>query len=108
MIFINSIFIKIFLLIFVLYNTASVPTNKLNMNTIVSTTSMTRSDLAALQELSFVKDLVSIERIPKSFMSDFDSFFFGKTLVKASDGILFAYPHDIRRWVKYLFVKYND
>jgi coenzyme F420-reducing hydrogenase delta subunit len=73
-----------------------------------STMSMTRTDLAALKELSFAKDLVSIERIPCSFMSDFDVFFFGKTLVKGDDGILFAYPHDIRQWVKYLFVTYSE
>ncbi len=41
-------------------------------------------------------------------MSDFDNFFFGKTLVKASNDVLFAYPHDIKKWVKHLFVKYND
>ena len=69
---------------------------------------MNRSDLVVLQELSFSKDLVPVERIPESFKPDFNKFFFGKTLVQDEKKHLFAYPHDIRRWVKYLFLVYKD
>lgn len=68
---------------------------------------MNKSDISILKELSFSNDLVSIEKIPSSFKSDFDRFFFGKTLVKENNR-LFAYPHDIKHWVRYVFFKYND
>ena len=66
-----------------------------------------RTDILALKELSFSKDLVSVEKIPNSFKSDFDRFFFGKTLVKENN-TLFAYPHDIKDWVRYVFHTYKD
>ena len=66
-----------------------------------------RTDISILKELSFSKDLVSIKKIPNSFKSDFDRFFFGKTLVKENNS-LFAYPHDIKNWVRHIFFKYND
>ena len=69
---------------------------------------ITRSDLVLLQELSVSKDLVPLERIPESFKSDFDKFFFGKTLVQDEKKHLFAYPHDIRRWVQCVFTAYKD
>ncbi len=68
---------------------------------------ITRTDISTLKDLSFTKDLVSVKRIPSSFKMDFDKFFFGKTLVKEND-VLFAYPHDIKNWVRYIFAKYND
>ena len=68
---------------------------------------MNSSDISILKELSFSKDLVSIEKIPNSFKADFDKFFFGKTLVKEGNR-LFAYPHDIKHWIHYIFLKYND
>ncbi len=66
-----------------------------------------RTDISTLKELSFTKDLVSVKKIPNSFKSDFDQFFFGKTLVKRNND-LFAYPHDIKRWVRFIFSKYNN
>lgn len=69
---------------------------------------MNRSDLVALNELSFSKDLVPVESIPESFKSDFQKFFFGKTLVQDEQKHLFAYPHDIRQWVQCLFLAYKD
>lgn len=68
---------------------------------------MTRSDLQVLNEFVSGEDLVPIERIPLSFKPDFDRFFFGKTLVKKENG-LFVYPHDIKKWVAYLFYIYKD
>jgi hypothetical protein len=67
-----------------------------------------RSDLVILKELSISKDLVPLERIPVSFKSDFNKYFFGKTLVQDENKHLFAYPHDIRQWVQYLFKAYKD
>lgn len=69
---------------------------------------MNRSDLVVLKELSISKELVPVEKIPESFKSDFNKFFFGKTLVQDENKHLFAYPHDVRQWVKYLFIAYKD
>ena len=66
-----------------------------------------RSDISTLKQLSFSRELVPITNIPESFKSDFNKFFFGKTLVKENDQI-FAYPHDIKHWVRYVFLKYKD
>lgn len=68
---------------------------------------ITRTDISILKELYSSKQLVSLKRIPNSFKMDFDKFFFGKTLVK-KDNVLFAYPHDIKHWVRYIFIKYKD
>ena len=69
---------------------------------------MNKTDILILKELSFSKDLVSIEKIPSAFKSDFNSFFFGKTLVKDNNDNLLAYPHDIKKWVQHVFLKYKD
>jgi len=66
-----------------------------------------RNDLAVIKNLYFSNDLVSIEIIPNCFKSDFNKFFFGKTLVKENN-ILFAYPHDIKNWVRYIMHTYKD
>lgn len=66
-----------------------------------------RTDISELKELSFSRDLVSVTSIPNSFKPEFDRFFFGKTLVK-KDNSLFAYPHDIKNWVRYVFQTYNE
>ncbi|CAM3001766.1 hypothetical protein SAMN05443667_10816 [Flavobacterium gillisiae] len=68
---------------------------------------MTRQDILSLKNLSTVKDFVSVDRIPAAFKNDFQRFFFGKTLVKDND-TLFAYPHDIKMWVRFIFNKYKD
>jgi hypothetical protein len=68
---------------------------------------MNRSDIITLKRLSMVKDLVPIEDIPSSFKSDFNKFFYGKTLVKDKNSHLFAYPSDVKRWVHSLFIKYK-
>ena len=68
---------------------------------------MTRQDILSLKNLSTVNDFVSVDRIPAAFKNDFQRFFFGKTLVKDND-TLFAYPHDIKMWVRFIFNKYKD
>jgi len=68
---------------------------------------ISRNDILVMNELSFSKDLVSVSKVPKSFKTEFDRFFFGKTLIK-KDNSLFAYPHDIKNWVRYVFYTYND
>lgn len=65
-----------------------------------------RKDILSLKELSITKDLVAIDSIPSAFKQDFRIFFFGKTLLRKED-LLFAYPHDIKAWVRYMFNKYN-
>lgn len=67
-----------------------------------------RSDISVLQKLSDAKELVPIELIPQSFKTDFNKFFFGKTLVKDEANHLFAYPSDVKRWVRMLFLTYKD
>ena len=67
---------------------------------------VTRQDIVSLKSLSTTKDLVAVDTIPTAFKQDFDLFFFGKTLVKQDD-LLFAYPHDIKVWIRFMFNKYN-
>lgn len=66
-----------------------------------------KTDISTLKNLSLSKDLVCIETIPSAFKSDFNKFFFGKTLVKENNS-LFAYPHDIKNWVRYIMHTYKD
>lgn len=68
---------------------------------------VTRKDISFISTLARTKDLVAIDSIPKAFKKDFDYFFFGKTLTK-KDNALFAYPHDIKAWIKFIYEKYND
>jgi hypothetical protein len=65
---------------------------------------VTRQDILSLKILSNSKELVSVDIIPSTFKRDFQLFFFGKTLIKEND-VLFAYPHDIKMWVRFLFNK---
>lgn len=65
-----------------------------------------RQDIIALKSLSTTKDLVAVDTIPTAFKKDFALFFFGKTLVKQNDS-LFAYPHDIKVWIRFMLNKYN-
>ena len=65
-----------------------------------------REDILTLKKLSIAKDLVSLDAIPMNFKEDFQMFFFGKTLMK-QEGIVYAYPHDVKSWVKFMFNKYN-
>lgn len=67
---------------------------------------VTRQDIIALKNLSTTKDLVPVDTIPSTFKKDFQLFFFGKTLLK-KDNSLFAYPHDIKEWTRFMFNKYN-
>jgi hypothetical protein len=67
---------------------------------------ITRQDIVSLQNLSTTKDLVSVDKIPNAFKQDFKLFFFGKTLLKKDD-LLYAYPHDIKVWIRFMFNKYN-
>lgn len=66
-----------------------------------------RNDILTLKSLSVAKDLVSVDVIPVNFKEDFQMFFFGKTLMKR-EGSVYAYPHDIKSWVKFMFNKYKD
>ena len=67
---------------------------------------VTRQDIQVLKNLSTAKDLVAVDTIPDTFKQDFKLFFFGKTLLK-KDNLLFAYPHDIKAWIRFMFNKYN-
>jgi len=67
---------------------------------------ITRQDILSLKNLSTTKDLVNVDSIPNAFKSDFKLFFFGKTLLKKDDS-LFAYPHDIKAWIRFMINKYN-
>lgn len=67
---------------------------------------VTRQDILSLQNLSTTKELVAVDKIPNAFKQDFKLFFFGKTLLKKDD-LLFAYPHDIKVWIRFMFNKYN-
>jgi hypothetical protein len=69
---------------------------------------MEKSDLLVLKELSVSNDLVPVESIPESFKSDFYKFFFGKTVVVDEKGQVFAYPHDIKKWVRHLLIAYKE
>jgi hypothetical protein len=50
--------------------------------------------------------MVAVDAIPSAFKQDFNVYFFGKTLLK-KDNLLFAYPHDIKMWIRFMFNKYN-
>jgi len=65
-----------------------------------------RQDINTLKMLSTAKDLVCVDVIPPALKSDFQIYFLGKTLVKQNN-IVFAYPHDIKKWVHFIFNKYN-
>ncbi|MFY7743095.1 MAG: hypothetical protein ACOVQR_10630 [Flavobacterium sp.] len=67
---------------------------------------VTRQDIIALKNLSTTKELTPVDSIPSTFKSDFQLFFFGKTLLK-KDNVLFAYPHDIKNWTRFMFNKYK-
>ncbi|CAN1542904.1 hypothetical protein MCETHM1_01834 [Flavobacteriaceae bacterium] len=67
---------------------------------------MKREDIVVLQNLLTVKELVDVERIPTVFKNDFQMYFFGKTLVKENN-VVFAYPHDVKMWVSFIFNKYK-
>ena len=67
---------------------------------------VTRQDIITLKNLSTTKDLIAVDTIPTAFKIDFQLFFFGKTFLK-KDNVLFAYPHDIKKWTVFMFNKYN-
>jgi hypothetical protein len=67
---------------------------------------VTRQDILFLGKLSTTNDLVAVDSIPVAFKQDFHLFFFGKTLTKKDD-LLFAYPHNVKLWLRFLFNKYN-
>lgn len=67
---------------------------------------VTRQDILSLKTLSTTKEAVAVNSIPDAFKIDFQLFFFGKTFFKRDD-TLFAYPHDIKQWTRYMFNKYN-
>jgi len=67
---------------------------------------VTRQDIVKLKNLSTVSDIVPVDSIPDSFKTDFNLFFFGKTFLRKGS-ISYAYPHDIKKWVKFLIDKYQ-
>lgn len=68
---------------------------------------VTRKDIITLRNLSTTKELIPVDSIPHTFKRDFQIFFFGKTFVK-KDNSLFAYPHDVKMWTRFMFNKYNE
>jgi len=67
---------------------------------------ITRTDILDLAKLSESKEFVPVSDIPTPFKTDFDLYFFGKTLTTEND-VLCAYPHDIKSWVRFVFNKYS-
>ena len=67
---------------------------------------VTRKDIIALKNLSTARELIAVDTIPSTFKEDFQLFFFGKTFLK-KDNELFAYPHDVKKWTRFMFNKYN-
>ena len=67
---------------------------------------VTRQDILELKKLSTTKELTPVDAIPSTFKNDFQLFFFGKTFLK-KDNVLFAYPHDIKEWIRFMFNKYK-
>lgn len=67
---------------------------------------VTRQDILVLKKLSIAKEAIAVDSIPSNFKEDFQLFFLGKTLFK-KDNILFAFPHDIKLWTRFMFNKYN-
>ena len=65
-----------------------------------------RSDILILRDFSTSKEPISVDTIPLVFKNDFQLFFFGKTLLKKDD-LIFAYPHDIKLWIQFMFNKYK-
>ena len=67
---------------------------------------ISREDINFLKQLAIANSLVEVNQIPVNLKKEFDLFFFGKTLM-LKDDIAFAYPQDIKNWVKYLFLKFS-
>ena len=67
---------------------------------------VTLQDILFLKKISTSNNPVAVETIPNAFIEDFQLFFFGKTLLKNND-LSFAYPQDIKEWVRFMFNKYN-
>lgn len=67
---------------------------------------ITRKDIIKLKELATASDLVEVDSIPTNLKIDFDLFFLGKTFLRKGD-VNFAYPHDIKKWVRFLVQKYK-
>ena len=67
---------------------------------------VTKQDILSLKALSTTKEAIAVDSIPRAFKEDFQMFFFGKTFFKRGD-TLFAYPHDIKKWTRHMFKKYN-
>ena len=65
-----------------------------------------RADIITLRNFSISKEPISVDSIPVAFKNDFQLFFFGKTLLKKDD-LIFAYPHDIKLWIQFMFNKYK-
>ncbi|QYS90541.1 hypothetical protein JJC04_10735 [Flavobacterium covae] len=66
---------------------------------------VTRQDIIILKNLSTTKELIAVDRIPSTFKKTFN-FSFWKDFLKKDD-TLFAYPHDIKKWTRFMFNKYN-
>ena len=67
---------------------------------------ISRNDINFLLNLSNSDSLVGVNQIPLNLKSEFEIYFFGKTLVSKNNNI-FAYPHDIKKWVDTLFYKFQ-
>ena len=66
---------------------------------------MNRADLVALRRLAAEKGLELIGDIPYPFEKDFSRYFLEEK--PADDDCRFAYPFEMEKWVRFLFLKYQ-
>lgn len=65
-----------------------------------------RNDIDFLKQIFVTTTLVDVSQIPMNLKNEFDLYFFGKTML-FDDNKTYAYPHDIKSWVSFLFKKSN-
>jgi hypothetical protein len=67
---------------------------------------ISKGDLELLKELRNANKPIPLNSINSSLKNNFDTFFFGKTLLKENNQ-LYAFPSDIQRWAAYELEKDN-
>jgi hypothetical protein len=68
---------------------------------------LNKEDFLTLRNLCHLDQLTPIEDIPPKFKSDFDLYFFGKTMMLDENNKSLIYPWDIKTWVLRLIKKYE-